>query len=490
MKHDLIKLLLTGFSIFIVHNTLLAYAPSHEGYDIKVKLTEYAADTLYLGYQMGSQTYISDTALLDKATGFFTFRKDKKLAPGVYLVVVASKDNYFQIMLNEQEQHFSLTTNAVAPYNFAQITDSKDNQLFFDYMKFLSNKRRDAEEAGELKNRDSIAAQKRFKELDEEVRAYQWDVVKKNPSTVTATLIKTAIEIDRDMPKAYDKIKDKTERETAQYYWYKQHYFDNFELGNPALLRSPMLQQRVDYYVDKMTPGHPDSIILSIDRILELMRPAKETYNYYFIQLLNKYAKSNLVGYDAIYVHMAKNYIEKGALEGAIEKENRDKIISNANKLFPILIGKKAPEIKVFKADSSFISLSEVKSRYTVLFFFAPDCGHCQKQSPALVEFLKKAKEKKWDVSVLAICTYVGLDKMPECWKYVKEKGFDDFINTVDPYMISRYKTLYNVETTPQIFVLDADKTIRSKSIEAKQLDEVVEYIMKEDAEKIQKRGN
>ena len=69
----------------------------------------------------------------------------------------------------------------------------------------------------------------------------------------------------------------------------------------------------------------------------------------------------------------------------------------------------------------------------------------------------------------------------------MKEKGFDDFINTIDPYMISRYKTLYNVETTPAVFVLDENKIIRSKNVEAKQLEEVIEFLMKEDADKIQK---
>ncbi len=485
MKNDLIKLFLTGLTIFTLHNTILARTSVHEGYEIKVKLTDYTSDTLYLGYQMGGQTYLNDTAVLDKKTGFFTFAKAKKLTAGVYLVVVATKDNYFQIMVNDNEQHFSLVTSTALPYNEATLNGSKDNELFYNYMKFLSSKRKDAEAAGALKARDSIAALKKFEDLDKEVKAFQWNLVKKNPTTVSSILIKSAIEID--MPK-FDDIKDAEKKQMAQYIYYKQHCFDNFELGNPALLRTPVLQQRVDYYIDKLTPQHPDSIYESIERILEGVKPAKESFQYYFVQFLNKYAKSNLVGFDAIYVKLAKKYIETGLTDEFIEKENKEKILQNAQKLDPILIGKKAPEIKTFKEDNSTITLSDIKAKYTVLFFFAPDCGHCQKQSPFLVEFFKTAKAKNWDVKVAAVCTYVGPDKMPECWKYVKEKGFDEFINTIDPYMISRYKTLYNVETTPQIFVLDENKIIRSKSIEAKQLEEVVEYLMKEDAEKIKKQ--
>jgi thiol-disulfide isomerase/thioredoxin len=485
MKNDLIKLFLTGLAIFTLHNTILAQKSDTAGYEIKVKLTDYTSDTLYMGYQMGGQTYLNDTALLDTKSGFFTFKKDKKLTAGVYLVVVAAKDNYFQIMVNEKEQHFWVTTSTALPYNEATMKGSKDNELFYNYMKFLSSKRKDAEAASAMKARDSIGALKKFEDLDKEVKAYQWDLAKKNPTSVSAVLIKSAIEIE--MPK-FEQYKDADAKQLAQYYYYKQHCFDNFELGNPALLRTPVLQTRVDYYIDKLTPQHPDSVFESCDRILDAMKPAKETFQFYFVQFLNKYAKSNLVGFDAIYVKLAKKYIETGFTDSFLEKENKEKILQNANKLEPILIGKKAPEIKTFKEDNSMVTLSEIKAKYTVLFFFAPDCGHCQKQSPALVDFFKTVKAKNWDVKVAAVCTYVGPDKMPECWKYVKEKGFDDFINTIDPYMISRYKTLYNVETTPQIFVLDENKIIRSKSIEAKQLEEVIEFLMKEDAEKIKKQ--
>ncbi len=484
MKNDLIKLFLTGLTIFTLHNTVLARTNSDDGYEIKVKLTDYTSDTLYLGYQMGGQTYLADTAVFDKQANLFTFRKEKKLPSGVYLIVVNTKDNYFQIMVNDKEQHFSLTTSVALPYYDATLKGSKDNELFYNYMKFLSAKRKDAEAAGALKVRDSVASMKKFADLDKEVKGYQWDLAKKNPTSVSAVLIKSAIEID--MP-SFDDIKEGDKKQLAQYYYYKEHCFDNFELGNPALLRTPVLQQRIDYYIEKLTPQHPDSIAESCYRMLDAMKPSKETFQFYFVQFLNKYAKSNLVGFDGIYVHLAKKYIETGLADDFIEKENREKILQNAHKLEPILIGKKAPEIKTFKEDNTMISLSEIKAKYTVLFFFAPDCGHCQKQSPFLVEFFKKAKEKNWDVKVAAVCTYVGPDKMPECWKYVKEKGFGDFINTVDPYMISHYKTLYNVETTPQIYVLDENKIIRSKNIEAKQLEEVIEYLMKEDAEKIQK---
>lgn len=487
MKNDWFKLLLTGIAIFIMRTTVLAHAPA-EGYKIKIRLTEFDKDTIYLGYALGNQTYLRDTAILDKKTGFFTFqRADKKLEAGVYLVV-PSLDSYFQIMVSENEQHFTMTTSTLDLYGQGKFTDSKDNDLFYNYMRFLSKKRGDAEAASELKKTNPEAATKKLELLDKEVKAYQNDLIQNNPKSISAMLIKTAIEVDTPL---FPEITDKDKNEYARYIHYKEHFFDNFDMGNPALLRTNGMAQRIDTYIEKLTPQHPDSICESLDRVLDLVKPSKESFQHFFVEYLNKYIKSNIVGYDAIHVHLTKKYIETGLAE-FIPKENKIRLVDQANKIFPLLIGKKAPEIKTFKEDNSTIAVSEVTSKYTVLFFFEPTCGHCQKQSPFLVEFLKKAKAKSIDVKVMAICTFVGTDKVPECFKYAKEKGFDDFINTVDPYMISRYKTLYNVETTPQVYVLDENKIIRSKGIEAKQLEEVLDHIILEDNAKLKKevKGN
>ena len=96
-------------------------------------------------------------------------------------------------------------------------------------------------------------------------------------------------------------------------------------MGNPALLRTPVLAQRIDGYLDRLTPQHPDSICESLDRILELVKPSKETFQFYFVQYLNKYIKSNVVGFDAVHVHLTKKYIETGLTDEFIPKENKVK---------------------------------------------------------------------------------------------------------------------------------------------------------------------
>jgi len=55
----------------------------------------------------------------------------------------------------------------------------------------------------------------------------------------------------------------------------------------------------------------------------------------------------------------------------------------------------------------------------------------------------------------------------------------DIWVNASDQYLRNRYKSIYDVKTTPQIFILDKDKKILVKKIAGEDLTPVMEEIMK-----------
>lgn len=64
---------------------------------------------------------------------------------------------------------------------------------------------------------------------------------------------------------------------------------------------------------------------------------------------------------------------------------------------------------------------------------------------------------------------------MKKCRDGAKEKGLDKLkYNFVDPYLFSKYKTLYDVKATPQIFILDDTHEIIMKKIAGEQLLDVM----------------
>ncbi len=467
------------FSIFT--SSVRAEMRRDSGYSIQIKLANYSNDTLFLGFQLGSQAYKKDSAFLDKESGSFIFKGTKNLEPGAYILILKPTNDFIQILVNEREQKFYYHTDVKEKYTHAK-TNSADNSAFLKYMNYLTEKHKEAEKLNAEKTLESL---KKVEAIAKDVKNFQEKIITDNPNTITALIVKSALEPPY---KTYPEIKDSTERRLKEFYFFKNHYFDNFEMSNPAILRTPLLDNQIETCFEKLTVPVPDSIIESMDRILYLFRDNKEAFQHYYINFLNKYLNSNYVGYDAIPVHLTLKYMATGLTDGFIDKDYREKRIDDARKKEPTLIGKRAPNLKTFLENGKTSELYDVKAKFTILFFYAFDCPHCQKQSPDLVDYFKKAKSQGIDLKIVTVHTKLGESNIEPGWKYMKEKKFDDFINTNDPFSVSRYHTLFDIESTPRLFVLDENKIIRSKGIEAKQLEEVINAIVKEDEERKSKK--
>ncbi len=298
---------------------------------------------------------------------------------------------------------------------------------------------------------------------------YQRKFVADNPNSLTAALISAGL------PMEYPDFEgDEQAVQMAKWRYTKAHFFDNINLGDPRLLRTPFLFERVDYYVNKLQIQHPDTLAIAIDEVLEKMRPAEETFKYYLIHFLNFYARSNIVGMDAVYVHIADKYYAAGQAPWTNEDQLK-KIVENATELRPLLIGKIAPNVTLLDRAGKNVTLHNIESEYIVLYFWRYDCGHCQKTLPEMKAFYEKFKDK--GVKLVSVCAKFT-DEVPKCWEYIDEKEIGDWLHLTDPFHRSKYMTIYSIKTTPQIYVLDREKRILSKRIGAEQLEEVIDRII------------
>lgn len=447
--------------------------PTHE---IRVKIDGFQEQQLYLGYYLQDKQYLLDTVLRGP-DGFFTFTGDVITPGGLFLVVMPPDNQYFQILVDEKNQRFTVhCKDPLNPTAGMEIKGSEDNRLFYEYLNFLAEKRPEAVslqqaiDNPETPEKKKTELQEKLDKLNKEVEEYQNGIIQKHPETLTALIIKSNLPLN--IPEFEGDSKDV---ELKKWHYAKDHYFDNLDLADPRMLRTPFLFGRLDHFVNKMTVQHPDSISRSLLYVLEKMRPAEETFKYYLIHFLNTYAKSQIVGFDAVYVFLVKTYYATGQAPWT-EEDQLAKIIDNANRLEPLLIGKIAPNLRMQTRDNKEIWLHDFQSPYTVLFFWDPDCGHCKKSMPEMIDFYNQFKER--GVEVFAICTKL-YDELAECWDTIDSTGMGVWLNTVDPYHRSRYKTIYDVKTTPQIYILDHKKEILSKRIGAEQLPEVMEQIMK-----------
>jgi peroxiredoxin len=447
------------------------------GYEIKIQINGFKQNEIYMAYHLGEKQYIKDT-IKQQADGSFLFKGDSPLESGIYLVVLPPDNNYFQLIIEKNDQYFSVTTDAADPSKNIQTKGSIENKLFYGYMNFLAEKRPQSEALNNRlkEEKDSLKMQEltdAIDKIDQEVEDFQFNFIQNNANTFTAAIIKANTPL-----KLPDFTGTEEEQQREAFYYNRDHYFDNLDLSDGRFLRTPFLFERINTYVSKLQVQVPDSLIKAIDLVLAKTKNASESYRYFAVHYLNEYANSKFVGMDAVYVHLAEKYYASGQAPW-VDSTQLAKIVENAVSLKPILIGKTAPNIKMQLRDGSPVTLHDIKSPYIVLYFWRYDCGHCKESTPDLKAFYEEYKNK--GVKIFAVCVKFN-DEIGDCWKYVDENQLDGWIHAVDPYLRSKFYSLYNVKTTPQIFILDKNKKIISKGIGAPQLKEVMGKIMEFDS--------
>ncbi|THH41108.1 redoxin family protein [Neolewinella litorea] len=459
--------------------TSLTLGAQDESYRIAVDVKGYEEDFLTLGYYLMDKQYIVDTAYRSDA-GTYVFEGDSAaLNPGIYLVVLSPDNNYFQFLIGtDGDQDFALSTD-VNQLNQVKAEGSTENERFYDYLDFLAARQ---EEGANLQARladttlaPALAAQARqeMQELDARVKAHQEEVVTKYPEAFVSAIIRSNQPI---IPPDYPEITDEEARRTRQWRWMQQHYFDGLDLSDPRLVRTPFLFQRVDYFINTLQVKHPDTLAAAIDEVLSRVDPQSEAFKFFVVHYTNEAASSNIVGMDGLYVHMVDNYYRNDRAYWADEEQLR-KMIETADRLKPLLIGRKAPDLQMVTRAGNDTTLYGVDSDYTVLYFWRYDCPACKKSTPYMKDFYEKYKDR--GVTIFSVCTK-GVEEMGECWDYVDEQGTGDWVQVVDPYQ--RFYRDYDIKSTPAIFLLDKDKNIISKRIGAEQLDEVMDNLLNRSA--------
>ncbi|HEY4786180.1 MAG TPA: thioredoxin-like domain-containing protein, partial [Bacteroidales bacterium] len=311
------------------------------------------------------------------------------------------------------------------------------------------------------------------------------------PNSMLAALLKISQEIKvPDFPRdGSGKVTDSA----FQYKYYKAHYFDNFDFTDGRLLRTPLYEQKIKFYLEKMIPPMLDSIDMEVDRFLDKTKGNEELFRYLLSTLYNYYLSSQIVGFDAVFVHIAEKYYIPYASWSS--KEFIENLKKDLAKLKPTLIGQSAPNVKLITLPTdhflaaqndtalksnpylgSNMEINDIVSKYIVIVFWEADCHHCQQAMPVLHDAYERLKDK--GVQVLAVNAISSVPGKRKWIDYINEHGYYDWINAWSPYS-NDYRDLYNLQAFPAIFVLDENKRIISKRIGAEQVEDVINFEMR-----------
>lgn len=454
-------------SIVLVKTLCLAGIPvylTEEGYKIKVQLSGITDSVCYLANYYGDKTYLTDTAYTD-SKGRFTFEGDSSLPGGVYIIAGQSNNKYLEIIIDKSQQ-FSVSADLKTIMTDVKFEKSDENVLFFDFIQYNMKIRKEQDalrkrlKDGQLPSDSAGIIKNRIEYLTKDIDAFQDKIILDNPGSFTSVMLKAMKEPEvKNVPILPNGREDSVYR----YQYYKSHFWDNYDLNDDRMLRTPLFHKRLDRYFKDIVYQNPDSIIVAADAFINKTKGSKEVYKYTVWFLTYKFETSKIMGFDEIFVHMVDTYYATGNAFWT-DSTTLKSLVKNANALRPILIDEIAPELILIDTAGKFVSLHHSPAKYMIVLFYESDCGHCRSEIKELKQW---TDTQDMGLQVFAVCTDTSLVK----WKKFIKSSQLNWINVNATRSITRdYHQLYNISMTPTIFLLDEKKKIIAKRLKAEQL--------------------
>lgn len=459
----------------LIFALILSIPVLSQGYRIEVNIEGIKDTSIYLAYHFGNKKLVLDTLYLDKQ-GEGVFKGDKKLDAGIYLIALPNM-NFFELIV-DKDQEFSVSTDTTDLLKFMKFKGSTQNSIFIEYQRFMAEQQK---ESGALatrrklnkENSDSLnAITEEMKMLDRKVKDYWNIIISENEGMLISSLInamRPPEPPDFDIP---DNIANKDSmRWVLGYNYNKDHFLDSIDFSDQRLLRTPVLQAKIDRYFNNVLIQKPDSVIPEITKIVDRCRANDKVFQYVVIYLLNNFLKSNIMGMDEVFVRVAEDYYLSGEADW-VDSTSLVKIRDRVYKIKPNLIGYVARDLKMETETGEWVSLHQVNAKYIVLYFWETDCGHCKISTPLLYDIYKKNKDKG-----LEVFTVYTQDKKQEWLDYINDKGFD-WINAWDPKQSTFFRLFYDIYSTPTVYLLDENKKIIAKRISVEALGEMLDRLL------------
>ncbi len=438
---------------------------------IEVNLQNYKQDTLVLGYHEGGERYFLDTAFRT-SSDMFVFEGKTDLPQGLYTIYLLPDGVFFEFVV-ETSQKMRFSSKADSLFEAMKVVGSPENSLYLECQKIAldaqiyNNSQREWVTMLRRANakEDADALERSLILRADSIGQVQAALVENAPNS----LVRAIVRANRQLaPPQFG-------GDRAKQFWYlKSHFFDDVDLADVRLIRTPYPFEKLATYLKKLTAFHPDSLNATTDYLLGLTAKSDTAFRYYFDYLYHYFSQTEDMGMDGCYVHLVEKYIMQGRYPWVGAKDMA--AMATAIETMKLtLIGQIAPDITLDRQDSSTVNLHSIQSPILVLIFWDPDCQHCQHHMPDLIAMHDRVKNR--GVKFVGICTRLG-PTYRRCYEYA------DFLATpwetlTDHDLKSRFLSKYNLSQYPKFFILNAEKRIIAKNIKAENLESALMQLTK-----------
>jgi peroxiredoxin len=377
------------------------------------------------------------------------------------------------------DQYFSVSCSYTDYFNTLRFSGSDENSAFIIYQKRWVEMQKKASginkriQNNKQKTDSLLILSEMQKKQEDSMKSYLHDVIKENDGNLLSLLVKAMlpIEVPPIQVPPGSRNPDST-KWVLTYVYNKDHFFDNIDINDERLLRTPIIQARLNTFFTNVLIQSPDSISREIDKIISKVKDNYKVFQFISVYLFNHFRESEIMGHDAIVVKLADEIYLSGKADW-VSKDFKDDLRKQVDRIRPNLIGVKAHDLIMDSYKGVFVSLYDIEKEFTILYFWEPDCGHCAEATPKLKAYYDKVKNQ--GVEVFSVCTTGEKAKWE---KYIKEHDLN-WINGWDPERRTNFGYYYNVESTPMIYILDRNKTIIAKKLSVDDIGSFIENYRK-----------
>lgn len=427
------------------------------------------AGTVRLVGTYGDQNYIADTTVAD-ANGHFILRRQKALPAGFYYFLLPGQKS-FSILVDRDDQHMTLRAKADDITGTLQVSGSLNTALFYRNARYQNTQEPELKQLSQTlrdlppNSPEYERAKARQNQLIEQRKAHLDSIYREYPNAFF-----TKFKIAGQNPDWPEFRKPNGELDTLRnLIYYREHFWDNVDFNDTRLLHTPVIANKLKRYIVELTPQHPDSIIKVADPLVQRVLPHKEYFQFFvnWIALNYENGKTKVMDGEAVMVFLIDKYFTP-ELATWDTPENIAKIRKKADEMKASLMGRKGPDVRALDVNGQYKSIYEMTAPIIVVFMYSPDCEHCREQAPEIQRIYQRWKDRGVDFYGIALNT------TDDKWKeFVRKNGFT-FTNVFDPTNRAIYAK-YFVDITPELYVLNKDRIIVAKNLQANQLETIFE---------------
>lgn len=210
-----------------------------------------------------------------------------------------------------------------------------------------------------------------------------------------------------------------------------ENYWEDFRLDDERIITYPLIDNKLETYFNNLPPD-AETINAEIDKLIVKTGDCEEVRDYLIWFFYVKYFNPSYMNLDDVYIHIVDEYFLK------LEMKNVSESVVN-------MMADRAAHLEYLKLGSSIPPIGNlyyVESQYIALIFYDKTCQKCAREGRILEEVRSRH---------------------PEMVIFPVE------INSTD---IKDLMALYDLQTTPMIYLLDSKKRIIAKRIKAEQVEQ------------------